>query len=38
MSEDVRRGLSAYAGDYGSSDAHGAAILSAMDTNGVWKK
>jgi len=38
MSEDVRRGLSSYASDYGASDAHGAAILSAMDSNGVWKK
>ncbi len=37
MSEEVRKGLAAYAAHYGASDMHGAAILEAMDTNGVWK-
>jgi len=37
MSEEVRKGLAAYAAHYGTSDMHGAAILEAMDTNGVWK-
>ncbi len=36
MVEDVRKGLSTYANTYGPGDAHGAAILGAMDANGVW--